>query len=62
MELIETSIFTRQIDVLLSEEEYRGLQFRIAANPVSVLSSKAAVGYGRFALPLDREGKAEAPV
>ncbi len=33
MELIETSIFTRQIDVLLSEEEYRGFQSRIAANP-----------------------------
>jgi hypothetical protein len=32
-ELIETSIFTRQIAALLSDDEYRGLQSRIAANP-----------------------------
>ena len=33
MELIETSIFTRQIIGLLSDEEYGGFQSRIAANP-----------------------------
>jgi hypothetical protein len=33
MELIETSIFTKQIAALLSDEEYRAFQFRIAANP-----------------------------
>ena len=33
MELVETSIFTRQITALLSDEEYGGFQSRIAANP-----------------------------
>lgn len=33
MELIETSVFTRQITGLLSDEEYREFQSRIAANP-----------------------------
>ena len=32
MELIETSIFTRQITALLSDEEYGGFQSRIAAD------------------------------
>ena len=33
MELIETSTFTRQITVLLSDEEYGAFQSRLAANP-----------------------------
>jgi hypothetical protein len=33
VELIETSTFTRLIATLLSDEEYGGFQFRIAANP-----------------------------
>jgi hypothetical protein len=33
VELVETSIFTRQITALLSDEEYGGFQSRIAANP-----------------------------
>jgi hypothetical protein len=33
VELIETSIFTRQIASLLSDEQYREFQSRIAANP-----------------------------
>jgi len=33
VELIETSTFTRQIGALLSDEEYRRFQSRIAANP-----------------------------
>ena len=33
VELIETSIFTRQIAALLSDEEYGEFQSRIAANP-----------------------------
>ena len=32
MELIETSTFTRQINALLNDEEYREFQSRIAAN------------------------------
>ncbi|HEV1288156.1 MAG TPA: type II toxin-antitoxin system RelE/ParE family toxin [Bryobacteraceae bacterium] len=33
VELVETSIFTRQIADLLSDDEYREFQFRLAANP-----------------------------
>jgi hypothetical protein len=33
VELIETSTFTRLIGALLSDEEYRDFQSRIAANP-----------------------------
>ena len=33
MELIETSIFTRQINALLSDDEYSEFQFWVAANP-----------------------------
>jgi len=33
VELAETSTFTRQIGTPLSDEEYRGFQVRLAANP-----------------------------
>ena len=33
MELIETSVFTRQVTALLNDEDYREFQFRLAANP-----------------------------
>lgn len=33
MELVETSVFTRQITDLLSEDEYRRFQSELAANP-----------------------------
>jgi hypothetical protein len=33
VELIETSTFTKQIAALLSNEEYRQFQLRLAANP-----------------------------
>jgi len=34
MELIETSIFTRQITALLSDEDYARFQVRLAVNPL----------------------------
>jgi len=33
VELVEPSVFTRQITVLLSEEDYRRFQCRLVANP-----------------------------
>jgi hypothetical protein len=33
MEIIETSIFTRQIQVLLKDEEYRQLQLALLSQP-----------------------------
>jgi len=35
MEFIETSTFTRQVQEMLSDEEYRGLQNALAENPES---------------------------
>jgi hypothetical protein len=35
VELIETPTFTRQITALLMDEEYRGFQSKLAANPES---------------------------
>jgi len=34
MEIVETSIFTRQINGLLKDDEYRELQERLAMNPL----------------------------
>ena len=33
MELIETSVFTRQVQATLTEEEYRALQLELIARP-----------------------------
>jgi len=38
VELIETSIFTKQITALLSDEDYGAFQSRLAANPGLELS------------------------
>jgi len=58
VELIETSVFTRQITALLSDEEYGDFQSRIRD---SALLLEMVVGSARFALRLDRrEGGAAA--
>jgi hypothetical protein len=62
VELIETAIFTRQIDALLGDEEYGVFQSRIAANPGSALSLEVVGGFARCVSPLDREERAAAPV
>lgn len=33
MELIETSVFTKQVQAALSDEEYRALQFHLLVQP-----------------------------
>ena len=57
MELIETSIFTRQIDALLSEEEYRGFQSRIAANPELGALIKGGGGIRKVRVAVGSRGK-----
>jgi putative transcriptional regulator len=52
VELIETSIFKKQIASILTDEEYRGFQLPLIRR--SALSSKVVVGYARFAWPWDR--------
>ena len=52
MELIETSVFTRQITSLLTDEEY--------GDTGAVM--KGALGSARFGLPLGRGENAAGPV
>lgn len=49
MELIETSIFTRQILALLDDEAYAKFQATWRSIQSPVLSSGAAQAFGKFA-------------
>ena len=60
VELVETSLFTRQITGLLSDDEYRRFQFLLAANPAMGPLIRGGAVFERFALGLDPEGRVEA--
>ena len=53
MEIIETSIFTRQINDLLTDDEYRKLQMALLANPGLglVILGSGGLRKVRWALP-----------
>ena len=57
MELIETSIFTRQIASLLSDEQYREFQSRIAANPELGAIIKGGGGIRKVRVAVGSRGK-----
>ena len=57
MELIETSVFTRQITALLSDEEYREFQSRIAANPELGALIKGGSGIRKVRVGVGSRGK-----
>jgi len=57
VELIETSVFTKQITSLLGDEEYKEFQSRLAANPQLGPLIKVVAGYARRAWLLDHEAK-----
>ena len=57
MELIETRIFTRQIDALLSDEEYHGFQSRIAANPELGVLIKGGGGMRKVRVAVGSRGR-----
>jgi hypothetical protein len=57
MELIETSVFTRQIAALLSDEEYRNLQSRIAANPELGALIKGGGGIRKIRVAVGTRGR-----
>jgi hypothetical protein len=57
VELIETSIFTRQITALLSDEEYRGFQTRIAANPALGALIRGGGGIRKIRVAVGSRGK-----
>ena len=57
MELIETSVFTRQIAALLSDDEYHQFQSRIAANPSLGAVIKGGGGIRKIRVAAKSKGK-----
>ena len=57
MELIETSLFTRQITALLSDEEYAHFQARLAANPHLGVLIKGGGGIRKIRVATGSRGK-----
>ncbi|MGA2182601.1 MAG: type II toxin-antitoxin system RelE/ParE family toxin [Bryobacteraceae bacterium] len=57
MELIETSIFTRQITALLNDEEYGTFQSRIAANPAIGTLIRGGGGMRKVRVAVGSRGK-----
>ncbi len=57
VELIETSTFTRQITVLLSDEDYWAFQSRLAANPGLGALIKGGGGIRKIRMAVGSRGK-----
>lgn len=57
VELFETPTFTRQITALLTDEEYRGFQSRLAANPELGARIKGSGGIRKIRVALPGRGK-----
>jgi hypothetical protein len=57
VELIETSVFTRQITTLLSDEEYREFQSRLAANPDLGALIRGGGGIRKIRMAVGSRGK-----
>jgi len=57
MELIETSVFTRQITALLNDEEYREFQSWIVANPELGAVIKGGGGIRKIRVATGSRGK-----
>jgi hypothetical protein len=57
VELVETSVFTRQITSLLNDEEYRRFQSQLAANPMMGALIKGGGGIRKIRLAVGSRGK-----
>ncbi len=57
MELVETSVFTKQIATLLDEDEYRRFQSRLAANPQLGPLIKGGGGIRKVRVAIGSRGK-----
>ena len=57
MELIETSVFTRQITDLLSHEQYREFQSRIIANPAIGVLIRGSGGIRKVRVAVGSRGR-----
>jgi len=61
MVIIETSVFTRRVQALLTDEEYRELQVALINPPRLEPSSKVAVAFAKSGGLFQVEGKGVAP-
>jgi hypothetical protein len=57
LEIIETSVFTRQITALLSDDEYRRLQSGLAANPAVGALIRGGGGIRKVRVAVGGRGK-----
>jgi hypothetical protein len=57
MERVETATFTRQINALLGDEEYRAFQTRLAANPQLGAIIKGGGGVRKVRVAIGSRGK-----
>jgi hypothetical protein len=57
VELIETSIFSKQIAALLGDEEYGEFQFRIAAHPEAGAVIRGSGGIRKIRIAVGSRGK-----
>jgi hypothetical protein len=57
MELVETSIFTRQIEELLSDDEYRRFQLELVANPETGSLIRGGGGIRKVRVAVGARGK-----
>ena len=57
VELVETSVFTRQIVDLLSDEEYRRFQFQLVANPTMGSVIRGGGGIRKVRIAVGPRGK-----
>jgi hypothetical protein len=57
MEIVETSVFTRQIRTLLKDDEYRALQEELVLNPVAGVVIRASGGLRKLRWAAQGRGK-----
>lgn len=57
MEFIETSVFTRQVDRLLSDDEYRALQNTLLCNPDAGVLIRGGGGLRKIRVAMHGKGK-----
>jgi len=57
MEIVETSVFTRQIKKLLSDEEYAELQFRLVISPLAGAIIRGSGGLRKLRWAAEGRGK-----
>jgi hypothetical protein len=57
MEIVETSVFTKQIRSLLKEDEYRELQERLVINPLAGAVIRGSGGLRKLRWAIEGRGK-----